>query len=1582
MKAYLETDPKYSGELKQIWLWNEFPFRSSFGGGQDIGIDLVALTNEGGYWAVQCKCYQKGTHISKEEVDSFLAASGKTFQNEESKSVKFSQRLWISTTNNWSANAEEALTGQDPPVSRVNLRDLESAPVDWDKLKKGLSGDKAAVPKNKLLPHQKEAVDSARKYFETYDRGKLIMACGTGKTFTSLKIAETLTKNRGLILFLVPSISLLGQILNEWTAQAECRIKSICVCSDPKVSGVNRNISEKDLINGSTLDLPLPAATDPESIAKQLESSRSHGGLVVVFSTYQSIGVVSEAQKKVSKKLSEDLIFDLIICDEAHRTTGVAFSGEENSSFVRVHENNFIKARKRLYMTATPRLYNEESKQKAARNAAVLCSMDDEALYGREIYRLGFGKAVEKNLLSDYKVLVLTLSETDIPKAFQELIASRGEINTDDKVKLVGCINALSKRIVDGKGLILKDDAAPMRSTVAFCQNIKNSKRIVEVFNIGGETWRQSLDPKDCRNFISVEARHIDGTMNAPARDEKLCWLRKSSSEGEGCRILANVRCLSEGVDVPSLDAVLFLSAKNSQIDVVQSVGRVMRKSEGKKFGYIIIPVFISPGAEPEKILDGSSYKVIWSVLNALRSHDDRFNAIVNKMELNKNKPPQILVGRPENLNEEETAYGSSAENETLQSQLQLKFKELQNIIYAKIVEKVGDRRYWKEWAEDIADVAQKHIARISGLISEDGVRRDEFEKFLNGLRKIINENVTKEAAVEMLAQHLITEPVFDALFEKYSFVKSNPVSASMRKMLDVLEKHAFDEDLEKFKEFYESVKMRAQGIDNTEGRQRVIIELYDSFFKTAFPKMAKKLGIVYTPVECVDFIIKSVAYLLEKEFGRSISDGNVHILDPFTGTGSFIVRLLQNGLIKSKDLARKYKSELHANEIVLLAYYIASVNIENAYCDVSQDKKFVPFEGICLTDTFQLGEKDEKEMFAEMFSETSKRVKKQKETPIMVILGNPPYSVGQKSANDNAKNERYPRLEERIEKTYVSQSEAVNKNSIYDSYYKAFRWSSDRLDPANGGIIAFISNAGWLDGVSSSGFRRCLEQEFSSVYVFNLRGSIRGKIGDAAKREGQNVFDIMQGVAVTFLIKNPDKTKAAQEKHSKAEIYYCDIGDYLSRSKKFEILKSAGIWNINWRRIKPDKHGDWLNQKNDKFSDFIPLYPKNKFDKDSQSFFVIYSNGIGSSRDAWLYNFSKDSLLRNVKRHIDFYNKQVDGYKNALNENPDLDADAFKDNSPDKIAWSSSLVDNLRRLKKASFDETKIAVAAYRPFCRHYLYYGDKMIHRPGQIETFIGSEKFNFSNAESFIICVSNGNILISKNIVVAHFNGDSHCFPLYYYEEQRNFLNPSGGEYVRRDGISDFILKQAKEKYGGKVSKKDIFCYVYGFLHAPRYRSVFSADLKKSLPRIPLIELPEDFWAFSKAGKELAELHLNYENRPKLKEVKVTGEKAGNFEVKKMCFADRNKKDVIIYNDYIKISGIPKEVYGYVINGRSAVEWIMERYRVTVTNGSGIKNDPNNWTKEHNNPRYILDLLLSVMTLSLETQKIINTLPNPKF
>ena len=1629
MRSWLLTDPRYN-ELETVWLWEEFPGRKDFGG-TDTGIDLVAKTELGDYWAIQCKCYAADTVIDKPAVDSFLATSSRTFTNEITfQTTRFSNRIWISTTANWGNNAEEAIRNQEPPVTRIGLADLNSSPVDWQKLLDGLTGDSALVKGKKPREHQLTAISKAYTHYmvDGNDRGKLIMACGTGKTYTSLLIAEQLLEGKGLVLFMVPSIALLGQSLNAWSADAKKPIKAVCICSDAKASRKMHN--DFDDTDDSVVDLAVPASTSPKSIAMQLKKYREHDGLVVAFSTYQSIDAISAAQQEILSETNGAYgIFDFIICDEAHRTTGVKIADKDESNFIKIHSNDNVRGSRRLYMTATPRLYGESAKIKASEKDCILCSMDDKALYGEEFYRVNFSYAVQNGLLTDYKVLVLTVSEDDVPENIKrDITDTTTELNFDDTSKLIGVINGLSKMVRGDDHRTWDADPRMMRRAVAFCSAIGNeskagtSKYIASVLPRISRKYKENLDAENLSHTVSVATRHIDGSMNSQERNEILQWLADEPENERECRVVTNVRCLSEGVDVPSLDAVLFLSARNSQVDVVQSVGRVMRtfhkgQPDEKKYGYIIIPIVVPSDVSAEEALDNNkTFDVVWAILNALRSHDDRFNAMVNKIALNKQKPnkqtstPSVTIGRPGLGMQEGEAEAREIEKAEIARQLELRFGELQDGMYAKLVEKCGDRLYWENWAKEIGLIAHKFIERISKLI-QSGVHKKAFNEYLKSLQRDLNPSVDAAQAIEMLAQHMITRPVFDALFSDYQFVNNNAVSRSMQRMIDLLQEQAFEKDTEVLEKFYQSVRTNVGGIDNLEGKQTIIKNLYEKFFKGAFPLTVEKLGIVYTPVECVDFIIRSVDDILKSEFGTSLTEPNVHILDPFVGTGTFITRLLQSGLIRKEDMERKYLNEIHCNEIVLLAYYIADVNIESVFHDITRRKTYLPYSGICLTDTFQLAEKKHNELFTEFFQDNSKRVKKQMATHVRVIVGNPPYSIGQKSANDNAQNLSYPYLDNRVSETYAAKSSATLNKSLYDSYVKAFRWASDRIPQNDGGIVAFISNGAWLDGAGQDGMRRCFEEEFTSIYVLNLRGNQRTS-GELSRKEGGKIFGSgsRTPIAITFLVKNPAK------KGQKATIHYHDIGDYLSREQKLKMVKdfrSISSQKLDWQVVAPNEKADWINQRDGVFDSLIPLAPEKKFMMNAQSVFSSYVIGVATNRDAWVSGFSREKVASNMQSMIDFYNQHID--TNTYSEDKT------------KISWTRALRNDLSKGLKYNFDEAEFITATYRPFTKQHLYYHRPFIECPGLWQRIYPATQYN-----NIVIAVSGVgqqkpfSPFITDSISDLQVVDKAQYFPLYWYEENKNpqatlFDEAETNRYIRRDGITDWILQEVRNRYGGSraITKEHIFYYVYSLLHSLQYRERFADDLKKSLPRIPIVDNVQDFMAFYKAGKELADLHLNYEQGINIQatgqdgeyayfaempmkayqthRVKVCGDidiwKSGwtdatyqHFAVEKMRFAkvrDENGKLIadkskIIYNGHITIESIPLKAYEYIVNGKSAIEWIMERYAVTIDKASQIKNDPNDWSKEHEQPRYILDLLLSVIILSCQTVDIVNALP----
>lgn len=1563
MVQYLKLDPLYAEKFAEVWMWADWPGRA---GKPDTGIDIVAEEREtGGFCAIQCKFYEPDHYVQKSDIDSFFTASGK---------APFTSRIIISTTDKWGQHAEDALDDQRIPVSRVGLADIGQSPIRWDLAwpRPGIDIELRLEHKKALRPHQQDAVDAVFDGFESHDRGKLIMACGTGKTFTSLKVAERLAAERDdqetNVLFLVPSISLLSQTLREWTAQTQTPMRTFAVCSDTKVG--KRSESE-DI---SAHDLAFPATTDTAKLVTQVSRTDGSTPLTVIFSTYQSITTVSAAQQAGLPD------FDLVICDEAHRTTGVTLAGQDESQFVKVHDNTVIKGTKRLYMTATPRLFDDNTKTSAQENSAELCSMDDESLYGPEFHRLGFGKAVSQGLLTDYKVLILTVDEKYIATSLQSQVADENnEINLDDAVKIVGCWNGLSKRsgqTPDGEGF--PPGSAPMRRAVAFARSIKESTKLASSF----EDVINSYDDADAAS-LRCEVRHVDGTFNALRRNAELDWL-KADADPNTCRILSNARCLSEGVDVPDLDAVLFLNPRNSVVDVVQSVGRVMRKAEGKDYGYIILPVGIPTGVAADKALsDNKRYRVVWQVLQALRAHDDRFNATVNQIDLNKKKPDNIMIGTVgfDGDGGDGSTNDAGRDNAGTQAALELRVEEWRDAVYAKIVTKVGERAYWDKWTKDVAAIADRHVTRITALVDDPASgKQAAFEQFLDELRSNINPGVTKTNAIDMLAQHLITKPVFDALFAGYDFSTKNPVSQTMQKMLDILGDQALGKEVETLEEFYTSVRVRAEGIDNHEGRQKVITELYEKFFKTALPKTADAFGIVYTPIPIVDFILRATNQALERHFDTSLSAPGVQIIDPFTGTGTFIVRLLQSGLIKPNDLLRKYTSELHANEIVLLAYYIAAVNIEAAFHQL-HDGGYVPFDGIVLTDTFQLAE-DVESFDASMFPENNKRVKRQKAQDIRVIVGNPPYSAGQTSQNDGNRNQSYPALDRRIEETYAARSTATNKNSLYDSYIRAIRWASDRIKAD--GVVCFVSNGGYIDGNTADGLRKTLADEFSTIYCFNLRGNQR-TAGELSRREGGKIFGSgsRSTVAILLLVKSARPASGCR-------VHYRDIGDYLTREQKLAIVDDNDLDTIDWQVVEPNAEGDWVNQRNVAFDSFTPIGAKGG---SGSAFFFMYSRGLETTRDAWVYNFSAEKVLVNIGRMIKFYNSQVDSFSSFCQSrsiaDPAKHVTSFIDNDSTRISWSSSLIPKVARGVHLDLDRSHLICGNYRPFSKQALYFDGDLNHRVGKLPKFFPGP--DFANVGIYYVGMGSAvpfSVLATDVIPDLHTTGagsGGQYFPRYTYEkvevEADLFSNGNGDEYERVDNITDEILSDYRKSYGSGVSKDDIFYYVYGLLHSPTYRTDFAADLKKTLPRIPKVK---DFKGFADAGRELVTLHVGYEAvAPYPLEETVTAAPgvpdATLYRVQQMVFGkgkgatkDRSR---IVFNSHVILSGIPDEAYDYTLGAKSAIEWIIERYQVKTDKASGIVNDPNEWSDD---PRYILDLLKRIVTVSLESVKIIDALP----
>ena len=1245
--------------------------------------------------------------------------------------------------------------------------------------------------------------------------------------------------------------------------------------------------------------------------------------------------------------------------------------------------------------------------------------MDDELRYGPEFHHLSFGDAVERGLLTDYKVLVLTVDESVIAAPMQQQLATFGELKLDDASKIVGCWNGLAKRAgatADGSPSFAVGEPA-MRRAVAFAKDIAASKRLAEMFPRVVSTYQQSLVAQeneghlvsDTNRGLVCDVHHVDGTYNALQRNAELAWLKAPMGEGE-CRILTNARCLSEGVDVPALDAVLFLQPRNSIVDVVQSVGRVMRLSPDKDYGYVILPVAVPAGVDPATALaDNVRFKVVWQVLNALRSHDERFDAMINSIALNASKDTtgqgsdQLLGAHIGPTADEESETPA-----TKPSQMALfSVGQWQEAVYTRIVDKVGTRVYWDQWAADVADIATAQITRINAILESPDTDRaiiKQFDRFRKGLRDNLNDSITREDAISMLSQHLITKPIFDAIFAGHDFAAHNPVSQVMQAMADALDGSGLESETKRLAKFYDSVRARAEQVVSAEGKQHLIADLYQKFFQTAFKKQSEALGIVYTPVEVVDFILHAADHAAREHLGRGLTDEGVHILDGFSGTGTFLTRLLQSGLITREDLERKYASELHANEIMLLAYYIAAVNIEATYHALTgktaDRDDYQPFPGVVLADTFQLSEKDDT-LDLEVFAANNDRITTQLDTDISVIIGNPPYSAGQDSANDLNANVKYPTLDNRITDTYAARSTATLKNSLYDSYLRAFRWATDRV--GDYGVVAFVANGGWIDGKTADGIRLSLTDDYSRIYVYNLRGN--GRIaGEEGRREGRPIFEFggwrpdgseiksskggsRATIAIVLLVKDASTTGPAR-------IHYAEVADYLSAGEKIRAITTAGEFSgLSMREIVPNEHGDWLNQRSDDFATWPVIGDKAR----GTRVFGTYSAGLKTSRDAWCYNFSRTVVESNVARTISYYNDEVDriaALRREVGELPDVDDLIHPDST--RFSWDRVNKRQVMQGTRIEFDVTGLRIGSYRPFEKMHVYFDRKQQLNnttyqlpsmfPAPHHTNIGLYQVGNGSAVPF-------SLIMLKHVPDLHVTGagsGGQFFPRWTYvkngdEATLDFtsgVDVDDWGYRRVDNITDEILALYRAAIDDQVKKDEIFYYVYGILHDPDYRTRFAADLKKMLPHIPIPDTSERFRRVADIGRKLAELHLNYEEaEPYPLDVQVRpGANTANREawrVDKMRWRSKTDRSAIVYNGAVTISGIPDAAHDYMLGSRTALEWIIDRYQVKVDKASGIINDPNDWCDEHDDPTYIVDLIKKITTVSVETVALVEQL-----
>ncbi|GHR13428.1 helicase [Helicobacter pylori] len=1271
---------------------------------------------------------------------------------------------------------------------------------------------------------------------------------------------------------------------------------------------------------------------------------------------------------------------------------------DDKNAFTLCHSDANIKAKKRLYMTATPKVYSESSKAKAKESDNVIYSMDDAEIFGEEIYTLNFERAIALDLLTDYKVIILAVRSKNLSgvtnsvnKKISQLEAQGTKldkklINNEFVCKIIGTHKGLAKQDLialddenkEDHNLQNKNDTIASQRAISFCKSISTSKRIKDSFETIMECYDEELKKKISKN-LTISIDHIDGTMNCKVRLEKLEELNEFKPKT--CKVLSNARCLSEGVDVPALDSIVFFDGKSAMVDIIQAVGRVMRKAKGKKRGYIILPIALEESEikNLNEAVNNTNFKNIWKVLKALRSHDP---SLVDEATF---KEKIKIFGSDDNNNDETNQDDEELRNKELQKdktessgdpkQAQktlfdaILLQDLADAVYNVMPTKLGDRNYWENFAKKTGNIARTLNSRLKDIFEKNP---EFFHDFLDSLRGNIHQNIKEDEALDMITSHIITKPIFDAIFGDNI---KNPISKALDKMVLKLSDLGLEGETKDLKNLYESVKTEATHAKSQKSQQELIKNLYNTFFKVAFRKQSEKLGIVYTPIEVVDFILRATNGILKKHFNTDFNDQSITIFDPFTGTGSFIARLLskENDLISDEALKEKFQKNLFAFDIVLLSYYIALINITQAA--QNRDSSLKTFKNIALTDSLDFYEEKTNKGALPFFGDLkeNKEIKSTIETQnIRVIIGNPPYSAGAKSQNDNNQNLSHPNLEKKVYEKYGQNSTAkvgaTTRDTLIQSIYMASELLKDK------GVLGFVVNGSFIDSKSGDGFRKCVAQEFSHLYVLNLRGNRRTS-GEVSRKEGGQIFDSgsRATIAIIFFVKDKSVNNNT--------IHYYDIGDYLKREEKLNLLANfENLDSVPFEKITPNNKGDWINQREDAFDKLIPL----KRDKKLQnpSVFDINSGGVASGRDPWVYSFSKNTLTQNVQKCIDTYNadlkrfnahfreafkSRTKGVKSSELYKQLSDKEITTDKT--KIAWVQNLKMQLIKGKKLDdFSQEKIAVSFYRPFNKQYFYYERELAW------SFCLMKKI-FPDKSACNVVINTGiskvfSALISSEIPCFDLLHHNQAYPLYYYDDLGN----------RYNAISGYALNLFRRHYqDNAITEEEIFYYIYAIFHHKGYLEKYKNSLAKEYPRIAL---SPDFKELSVLGKELGELHLNYENGEMHTSVEyqtlMNAEEKGYYDVETMKKETKKGEYRIIYNNHIAITKIPKKAFDYVVNGKSAIDWVIERYKKTGDKDSLIENNPN----DYKGGKYVFELLCRVIKLSEKSVDLIEKISEKRF
>ncbi len=1241
-----------------------------------------------------------------------------------------------------------------------------------------------------------------------------------------------------------------------------------------------------------------------------------------------------------------------------------------------------------MYMTATPKVYSESSKAKAKESDNVIYSMDDAQIFGEEIYTLNFERAIALDLLTDYKVIILAVRSENlsgVTNSVNEKISQlkaegtkldKKLINNEFVCKIVGTHKGLAKQDLialddenkEDNDLKSKKDTFVSQRAISFCKSIQTSKNIKDSFETIMECYDEELKKKSFKN-LQISIDHIDGTMNCKERLEKLENL--NAFEPNICKVLSNARCLSEGVDVPALDSVIFFDGKSAMVDIIQAVGRVMRKAKNKKRGYIILPIALAESEikNLDEAVNNTNFKNIWKVLKALRSHD---TSLVDEATF-KEKIKIFGSNDAKNPDDEKDLQKDKAEHQNDPKQAQktlfdaIFLQDLANAVYNVMPTKLGDRNYWENFAKKTGNIAKTLNNRLKELF---GKNPEIFDNFLTSLRDNIHQSIKEDEALDMIVSHIITKPIFDALFGDNI---KNPIAKALDKMVLKLSDLGLEGETKDLKNLYESVKTEAARAKSPKSQQELIKNLYNTFFKEAFRKQSEKLGIVYTPIEVVDFILRATNGILKKHFNTDFNDKNITIFDPFTGTGSFIARLLSkdNNLISDEALKEKFQKGLFAFDIVLLSYYIALINITQAA--QNRDSSLKNFKNIALTDSLDyLEEKNDKGVFP--LFEDLKENQEIKDTlanqKIQVIIGNPPYSSGAKSENDNNQNLSHPKLEKWVYETYGKNSTAKVGKTTRDTLIQSIRMASDLLKDK--GVLGFVVNGSFIDNKSSDGFRKCVAKDFSRLYVLNLRGNARTS-GEVFKKEGGKIFDSgsRATVAIIFFVKDKSVQNSA--------IHYYEVEDYLKREAKLHLL--AGFENLDFvpfKEITPNDKGDWINQRNDGFEKLIPLKRDKKLKNDS--IFDLNSSGVVSGRDPWVYNFSPNALKQSVQKTALTYNADLKRFNERYRESfkqrtKGVKSDKLHKHLNDKeittdktkIAWTRSLKKEfIKNTNLPASSMECVRLALYRPFNKQWLYFDKNLNEEQSQLPKIFPDKSAHNVVINTSSMASRNFSCLIANEITDVQIMTNTQAYPLYYYDDLGN----------RYNAISGYALNLFRRHYkDNAITEEEIFYYIYAIFHHKGYVEKYKNSLTKEAPRIAL---SEDFKELSILGKELGKLHLNYENGEMHESVQYNllenAAIEGYYDVVKM----KKEKDRILYNHHITITKIPEKAFKYVVNGKSAIDWVIERYSITTDKDSLIENNPNHYA----GGKYVFELLCRVIKLSEKSVDLIEKISEKRF